>query len=105
MQVPWERVLTAGDRLWFTSNASEKRLRRLQTDRVVTPKTSVCFDALAWQGFEPHESAVKLPPLRSRKLRSHWGGGQDKPHFIDRSKKIVAPVLAQSEKQKGKIYL
>jgi hypothetical protein len=71
MQEPWERVLTAGDRLWFTSSASDKRLRRLQTDRVVTPKTSVSFDAQAWQGFEPHESAVKLPPLRSRKMRSH----------------------------------
>lgn len=91
MQEPWERTLSAGDRLWLTSAASHNRTKRLQTDKVV-PKQSAAFRPEEWSGFSPHEKqAVPLPPLRTRRMRSFWAGGQDAEHFIDRSRQIKKP--------------
>ena len=89
MQEPWERVLSAGDRLLLTSAASDKRLRRQHTDKV-TPKTSVNFEATEWSGFAPHEhqKTHPMPALRTRKMRPSWAGGQDAPQWLERSNNL-----------------
>jgi hypothetical protein len=92
MQEPWERVLSAGDRLWLRSAASEKRLLKQQNGKVAPSKT-VSFDSAQWTGFAPHDAQTNnpFPALHTRRLRAPWAG-QDVPHFVDRSGDVTRRV-------------
>lgn len=87
MQEPWERVMSANDRLYFTSTPAHKRTERMQNDRV-SPQAAVNFHPQAWSGFDSHaqqSNASPLAVLPRRKMRRAWAGGQDAPHFIQRN--------------------